>query len=125
MGSVKTPSEARGIFSRLPDDPAYWDSLTTKIADDAAQTLADYGEEGSGWLSLLARYSTVLAIGASAAVLAAFVVLQPDETIDSRSSYVDAYGLAPTDPLAVPFIAEDTPPQMVALIAMRTAGAIE
>jgi len=120
MGSMRGPSEGRGMFSRLPDDPAYWDGLSSRIADDAVSTLAVYRDESNGWLSILAGYSTALAVGAVAAVVVAFFLLPFGNTNGPRSSPVDAYGLAPTSPLATPLLEADAPPTMASLIGMRT-----
>jgi hypothetical protein len=121
MGSMKGPIEQRGLFSRLPDDPEYWHKLTDRIAVDAGADLQRFGESRREWWSEIARYSTLLALGASAAVLASFLLMPTGGAAEIPERTVDAYGLAPDDPLAVTLVSGETPPALGSLMAARTA----
>jgi len=118
---MKTPNEQRGLFSRLPEEREYWQGLTDKIVADGADHLAKLSDAGAKWWSGIARFSTLLATGAAAAVVG-FVLLVPVIDTDAvPRPTVDAYGLVPRDPLAITLISQDVPPTMEALIAMRNA----
>lgn len=119
MGSTKKPSEQRGLFSRLPDDPVYWENLSTRIADDAAPTLDQLREENNQWWSVPARFSTALAIGASAAVIAAILLLPGGGSGDTVPASPNMYGLAPAGPLAESLLTPEAPPSLEMLMALR------
>ena len=70
MGSMKGLEEQRGLFSRLPEDPEYWHNFTGRIVADAVPDLESFAQSGREWWSEIARFSTLLAVGASAAVFA-------------------------------------------------------
>jgi hypothetical protein len=121
MGSMKMPDEQRGLFSRLPDDSEYWHGLTDRIVEDAVPQVAAFGEGDPAWWSEIARFSTMLAAGAAAAVLASFFLVPDAEQVEMPAPGLDAYGLAPVDPIAVTLVSEATPPTMETLIAVRNA----
>jgi hypothetical protein len=118
---MKTANEQRGLFSRLPEEREYWQGLTDRIAADGAVHLASFSDRGGEWWSVIARFSTLLAAGAAAAVVGFFLLIPGADPNTVRRGTVDAYGLAPPDPLAITLISQDTPPSMEALIAMRNA----
>ena len=120
MGSMKGPDEQRGLFSRLPDDPEYWHNFTDRIVADSGPELERLSENRREWWSEIARFSTLLALGASAAVFASFFLMPTQHPVDPPTRTVDAYGLAPDDPLAVTLVMGDTPPTLETLIAART-----
>ena len=121
MGSMRRPDEQRGLFSRLPDDPEYWHSFTDRIVGDAGRELELFGESRREWWSEIARFSTILALGASAAVLVSALLLPTGTPVEMTPRTVDAYGLAPDDPLAVSLVSGATPPTVESLMAVRTA----
>ena len=121
MRSMKRPDEQRGLFSRLPDDPEYWHSFTDRIVADATPELDSFGQSGREWWSGIARFSTLLAVGASAAVLALVFLMPAGSRVEMPVRFMDAYGLAPDDPLAVTLVSGETPPAMESLMAVRTA----
>lgn len=116
---MRAPHDDRGLFSRLPDDPTYWDRLTAKIVDDAIPTLGSYREERTQWWSALAQYSKVLAVGASVAVVAAALLLPAGHASEAPAPSTDTYGIAPNDPLATPLISANTPPPMETLMMQQ------
>lgn len=119
---MKTPSEDRGLMSRLPDDDAYWESLTERLVADAAGRLSEHRSLAARWWRGLARVATPVAVGAAAAVIAAFLWL-PDvagvPAADQRPAAV--YGLAPSDPLAAPLVASPEAPTIATLMATQTS----
>jgi len=122
MGSMNNPADGRGMFSRLPDDPEYWDKLGARIVNDAVPTLATYREDRNEWWSVLARFSTALAVGATAAVLAAVLLFPRDEPNGTPPESGMVFGLAPSGPLAEPMLEIDGPPTLERLIALRYEG---
>jgi hypothetical protein len=121
MGSMRTPHDERGLFSRLPDDPAYWERLSAKIVEDAVTTINSLRDVKREWWSALGQYSTVLALGASAAVVAAVLLLPAGNTAETRTPIADTYGLAPAHPLAAPLVSATAPPPIETLMLLRTA----
>ena len=121
MGSMKGPEGQRGLFSRLPEDPEYWHNFTDRIVADAVPDLESFGQSGREWWSEIARFSTLLAVGASAAVFALVVLMPGDSAVQMPVPTIDAYGLAPDDPLAVTLVSGETPPALESLMAVRTA----
>ena len=119
MGSMNAPNEQRGLFSRLPDEQEYWREFTDKIVNDAAPRLAEFGSDESRWWSEMARYSTLLAAGAAAAVIALLVLGPTGDGPAAEASTRDTYGLAPVDPLAATLVSGETPPSVGTLIAVR------
>jgi len=118
---MKRPDEQRGLFSRLPDDPEYWQSLTDRIVTDARADLRMYGVSRRKWWSEIAQFSTILALGATAAVFASALLLPWDGSGEVEGPTADAYGLAPDDPLAVTLVSGEAPPALEFLMAVRTA----
>lgn len=121
MGSMKKPEELRGLFSRLPEDPEYWHNFTDRIVADAVPALASYGQNRREWWTEIARFSKLLAVGASAAVLALFFLMPGDSPEQIPARTMDAYGLAPNDPIAVTLVSGEAPPALESLMAVRTA----
>ncbi len=121
MGSMRGPEEQRGLFSRLPEDPEYWHNFTDRIVTDAVPALASCGQSGREWWTEIARFSKLLAVGASAAVLALFFLMPGDSPEQIPARTMDAYGLAPDDPIAVTLVSGETPPALESLMAVRTA----
>ena len=111
--------EQRGLFSRLPDDPAYWRDLTEKVVDDGRPQLAELGANRPAWWSEMARFSRHLAVGAAAAVLAIVFLLPGIGKAELQSRTVDTYGLIPADPLAVALASGEAPPSIEMLIALQ------
>ena len=75
MGSMRGSREQQGLFSRLPDDPDYWQTLSNRIVDDGLPVLLALGEDRREWWSGMARFSAALAVGASAATIAALLLM--------------------------------------------------
>ena len=73
------------------------------------------------WWSEIARYSTLLAASAVAAVIAFFLLMPSAEEVSVPGRSLDAYGLIPSDPLAVTLVSRAAPPTMDAIIALRNA----
>jgi len=121
MGSMKGPDEQQGLFSRLPDDPEYWHDFTERIVADAGQELERLGETRREWWSEIARFSPLLAVGASAAVLVLAFLMSAGNPAELPTRSMDAYGLAPDDPLAMTLASQEAPPTMEILIAFRNA----
>jgi hypothetical protein len=109
------------LFSRLPDDPEYWQTLTNRIVDDGLPVLKALREERREWWSDIARFSTFLAVGASAATIAALFLMPTGIPATTPVPTADAYGLAPDDPLAVTLVLGEAPPSLEMLMAVRTA----
>ena len=118
---MKGPDEPRGLFSRLPDDPEYWYKFTDRIVADAGPELKSFGDSRREWWSEIAQFSTLLAVGASAAVIALIFLMPTGSPVEMPARTMDAFGLAPDDPLAVTLVSEETPPALEFLIAVRTA----
>jgi hypothetical protein len=117
---MKTPREDRGMLSRLPHDKEYWDEFTNRIVADAGPHLVARRDDRGEWWSAMARFSTLLATGAVAALLALVSLLPAPQANAGRVSpdvqVVDPFGMAPVDPLATPLLAANSPPTMDALI---------
>ncbi len=121
MGSMKGPKEQQGLFSRLPDDPGYWEGFTDRIVGDAVPALEKFKGEKGEWWAEIARFSTLLAIGASAAVFASFLFMPVDGVVETPQQTLDAYGLAPDDPLATTLVSGEVPSTIEIVIAVRNA----
>jgi len=121
MGSMKGPRERQGLFSRLPDDPEYWQAFSNRIVDDGVRVLQAFKEDRREWWSGMARFSAALAVGASAATVAALLLMPTGIPARTPIQTVDAYGLAPDDPLAVTLVSGEAPPSIETLMAVRTA----
>jgi hypothetical protein len=118
---MKRPREQRGLFSRLPDDPGYWQMLTDRIVDDGVPVLQARREESRKWWSGMARFSTVLAVGASAATIGTLLLMPAGTPAITPVQMAHAYGLAPDDALAAALVSGEAPPSMETLMAVRTA----
>jgi hypothetical protein len=119
MGSMNLPKQQRGLFSRLPEDHEYWRSLTNRIVEDAAPQLEEFGRRENEWWFEMARYSTLLAVGAAAAVIAFLTMMPATSGDEAPLTGRNVYGLAPSDPLAMTLVSEETPPSIGTLIAVR------
>jgi hypothetical protein len=119
---MKTPSEDRGLLSRLPDDDAYWESLTERLVADAAGKLTAYRRPATPWWRGLGRVATPMAVGAAAAVVAALLWLPDAQGTPAASPpTITVYGLAPSDPLAGPLVASAAAPTIATLMATPTS----
>ena len=121
MGSMKGRREQQGLFSRLPDDPEYWKTFAKRIVDDGIPVLRTFQRERREWWTGIARFSTVLAVGASAATIAALFMMPTGNPPITPVQTADAYGLAPNDPLAVTLVLGEAPPSLETLMAVRIA----
>lgn len=121
MGSMKGPREQQGLFSRLPDDPEYWKTFAKRIVDDGIPVLRTFRRERREWWTGIARFSTVLAVSASAATIAALFLMPTGNPAMTPVQTADAYGLAPDDPLAVTLVLGEAPPSLETLMAVRIA----
>lgn len=119
---MKTPPENRGLLSRLPDDDAYWESLTERLVADAAGTLREYRRPAAPWWHGLARVATPMAIAAAMAVVAALLWLPDAAGVPAADRPpVTVYRLAPSDPLAAPLVASPEAPTIATLMATQTS----
>lgn len=111
----------RGPMSRLPEDEAYWETLTDRLVTDAAGPLSAYRSAGTRRWHGLARFSTPLTVGAAAAVIAAVLWLPEVAGQPARSGSPESlYAFAPNDPLAAPFVTSAAAPTMATLMATPT-----
>lgn len=111
--------ENRRPMSRLPEDEAYWETLTERVVADAAGRLSAYRCAGTRWWHRLARVSTPLTVGAAAAVIAA-LLWRPEVAGEPGTSPATLYGFVPNDPLVAPFITSAAAPTMATLMATPT-----
>lgn len=119
---MKTPPKDRGLLSRLPDDDAYWESLTKRLVVDAAGKLSAYRRPATPWWRGLARVATPMAVGAAAAVVAALLWLPAAVDVPAAAPPpATVYGLAPSDPLAAPLVASPEAPTIATLMATQTS----
>ena len=108
-------------MSRLPEDPGYWERLTTRIVTSARSPLTAYRSARNRHWHGLARFSVPLTIGAAATLIIA-ILWRPNALRNARQSSLPAtvYGFTPTDPLAAQFITAAAPPTMATLLATLT-----
>jgi hypothetical protein len=120
---MNTPSKDRGLLSRLLDDQAYWESLTERLVADAAGTLSEYRQPAKRWWRGLGRVATPMTVGAAVAVLVALLWLPDAAGVPPAADPPPAtvYGLAPSDPLAAPFVASPAAPSVATLMATPTS----
>ena len=97
--------------SRLPADPAWWDALAERVNAVAAQELASGARMREPWWAALAKASPLLAGGAIAAALAAWLFLPafPPATAAGPGTLI-ARTLAPADAIARTLPRESAPP---------------
>jgi hypothetical protein len=114
---MKRPRDERGLMSRLPEDDAYWNALADRIVSDASERLRANRRGASRWWRDLSRLSAPLALTAAASIAGALLWL-PDlaEERADDVAVVDAFGLAPTGPLADRLVGSPAPPSMATLI---------
>ena len=110
MGSLMDPNDQSGLFSRLPSDRDYWDTLTNEIMNSVSPTIRAYKFSRHPWWAPIARMSRPLAAGALVATILTALVLTPNSEGPMNSSTLDAFGLAPVDPLATTMVTRETPP---------------
>jgi hypothetical protein len=106
------------MMSRLPQDPAYWETLTDRMV--AAAHIKAPGL----WSRGIARLATPLVIGAAVAVIAA-LMWRPDIARPVQGARPALYGIVPSDPLAAPFVTSAVPPTMAMLIAIPISGSTQ
>ena len=105
------------LQSRLPEDPAYWDALASRIAADAAPVLDHYLARHGTWWAFLARRSPALAAAAILAIAAtSFMLVRASAATESSPHDQVARAIGPTDPLARLFLAEEAPPRVESLL---------
>ncbi len=112
-------NDERGLLSRLPQDPAYWDRLTARITADAAPRVRTW-HSGEPWWSTLGRWSPLLAAAAVAAVLAAATLL-PREAA-APAPMAEAFDFTPADPVARVVLSAAAPPAVPSLLRLQTGG---
>lgn len=114
---MKRPRDERGLLSRLPEDDAYWDALADRIVSDARGRLRAHRRGAPRWLRNLSRLSAPLALAAAASLAGALLWL-PDfaEERADEVAVVNAFGLAPTGPLADRLVGSPAPPSLATLI---------
>jgi hypothetical protein len=100
-------------LSRLPEDPAYWNDLESRVLAGLHTGEAVEVIEQDGWLAPLA--TRALAIGglAAAAAIAAILLLP------ARSPAPLAVGgllRMPDDPIVAAFVAAEAPPALTSLL---------
>ncbi len=117
---TKRPAH-HGPMSRLPDEDAYWETLTDRLVTDAVGRLQAYRSTGSPWWRGIAHYSTPLSLGAAAAVIASVRWL-PGVASGAAAPTAPAalYGLVPSDPLAALFMLSAEAPSVATLMATPT-----
>ena len=116
---MNKPREDRGMLSRLPDDPGYWDGLTDRIVADAGADLGVRREDRGQWWSAMASFSSILATGAVAAVVALVSLLPAQVTRSDPGTevrVVDLFGIAPRDRFATPLLMAESPPSIDVLV---------
>ena len=118
---MKMPPEDRGMLSRLPRDPEYWNKLSDRVVGDARPELLALRKSQREWWSDMASFSTVLAAGAMAAVLALISLLPSNEInrgldLASQAQVPDVFGIAPIDPLVRPLLMTESPPTVESLV---------
>jgi len=86
---------------------------------DALGRLSAYDRKVEGWRRDLARLYLPLSVGAAAAVIAAFLWLPKTAIPQADGPTVDAYGLAPNDPLGAAMMSSEDAPTMAVLLATR------
>lgn len=108
-------------MSRLPEDPGYWERLTTRIVTSAGSQLAAYRSVRNRQWQGLARFAIPLTIGAATTLIIASL-WRPHALRNARQSALPAtvYGFTLTDPLAAQFITAAAPPTMATLLATLT-----
>ena len=119
---MKKTSEDRGMLSRLPGERRYWVDLTDRIVAEASPDLEARRGQGLEWWSAMSRFSTVLATGAVAAVIAAISFLPAPVVAPAASvePITDAFGIAPDHSFATPLLMAESPPSMEALVLSGT-----
>jgi len=113
------PHEERGLLSRLPQDPQYWNTLAGRVTTDASPHLRSLRSADDAWWSVLGRLSPLLATAAAAAVLTALSLL-PSRTTSPDRVTTEAFDFTPDDPIAGPLLSADAPPAVAALLGMQT-----
>jgi len=136
------PEDPRGMLSRLPDDPRYWERLTDRVMEDVGPALASRRGAGAGgapaasvardaWWRPLARHARALAIGAAAAVIGTLALLPERPATGAGGGGVaflpgtdpafagggDVFSLVPADPVMTPLVLAEEPPTLAALLA--------
>ncbi|HKT06505.1 MAG TPA: hypothetical protein VJR24_01310 [Gemmatimonadaceae bacterium] len=96
--------------SSIPDEPAYWDALTSRIASTAAQrssAVAWVGSRQIGWLTA--------ACAAAAAAIAMAAVIATARPRQANGTALLASVLVPNDAVGRVLAAASSPPSVSAL----------
>ena len=109
------PEDPRGMLSRLPDDPDYWERLTDRVMEEVGPALASRSGARGPWWRPMARHARVLAAGAAAAVIGTVALLPERPSPDPGA--LDVFSLAPPDPVLTPLVLAGAPPTLAALLA--------
>jgi hypothetical protein len=118
-------AEDRGLLSRLPGTPRYWEDLTACIVERAGPHLRARRAQQPWWRPL-GRFSSSLAAAAALAMALGAVFLMtgpPRRPLSGSALEADAFGLAPDHPVARSLLAATAPPPVEALLGLR-AGEI-
>ena len=110
----------RSDTSSIPDDAAYWDALTSRVAGAMRQhqsAVVWVGSRRSGWLA------TAYTVAAAAIVAAALVVTTRPRGIDTGALL--AAVLAPNDTLGRALVDAAAPPRVLELETRGAARASE
>lgn len=110
------------MMSRLPENDAYWQTLTDRLVTDAVDRLSSYRSAGRRWWQRPARFFLPLSLGAAAAVIAALIWLPDiaDESVEDLSA-TSLYGFAPGDSLGAAFVTSAAPPTLETLMITPTS----
>lgn len=108
---------------RLPEDPVYWDELSTRITDGAAAVLAELGEGATArtdiWWAVLAERAPALAAAAAVSMVAGSLALAGGSTATDASPYDEiARAIGPSDQIAQTFFADASPPAVESLLPL-------
>ena len=111
---------------RLPDDPAYWDELRSRITDGAAPILAELGDGNvvgiDAWWRGLAERAPALAAAAAVSLIAGSVALAGGRSASDTSPYDEiARAIGPDDRIAQAFFANASPPAVESLLPLVAA----
>ena len=103
--------------SRLPQDPAYWSDLATRITDNSAPLFA----RRQSWWGPLDRFGTGLSIGALAAAGTVLAILPAGDAPHTPTSDVTTVAaVSPADLLGNAFVSQPTAPDVVTLMVLGT-----
>lgn len=107
-------------WSRLPDDPDYWEQLESRITGSLGPLVQAGAETGQAWWSPITRQAWALGGLALAAALAVLLLAPP-----RRDREPSATGWLPpprNDPAVTAFLTSDRPPSVATLIFLSGGG---